>query len=76
MQDQDARSRRVVQVGPSEFDFFQLAEGLAAKHLNGVFISRVHWVCTELPVEVLPGDPQRALEREGPVGEPQVEIQP
>ena len=37
-EDQDARSRAVVQARPSEFDLFQLAQDIAPEVLDGFFI--------------------------------------
>ena len=46
-----------------------------AAGLNGVVVAGVVRVRSELAVHLLPGEAQRSAEREGPVDQPQVEIE-
>ena len=74
-EDQDAFDRRVVQLRPGQLDLFQLAEALCAKGVNSAFVAGVVRVRSELAVQEPPREPQRSTEREGPVDQPQVEIE-
>ena len=74
MQDQDTRSRSVVQPRPGQFDFLQLAQGLAAEEFNRFLVAGFRRVRAELAVELPPSELLRSAEREGAVGEPQVQI--
>ena len=64
-----------MQVRPRALDLLQLAETVFAEIVHGVCIARLGRVYAELPVEQRPREPQRALERERPVGEPQVQVE-
>ena len=75
MQDQDARSGRVVQARPSRLDLLQLAEGLTAEVLNGALVAGLVRVQAELAVDLPPSDPLWGADREGAVDQPQVEVQ-
>ena len=57
MQDQDARSRRVVQPRPGQFDLLQLAQSLVAEVLDGTMVVGFGGVQTELTVQVPPSEP-------------------
>ena len=72
---QDARSRGVVQLWPGQLDLLQLAENLAPEEFNRLFVASLIRVCLELAVQLTPGEPLRALEREGAAGAPEVEIE-
>ena len=48
MQDQDSRSRGVVQARPGQLDFLQLAENLAAEVLNGVVVASLRFAVSLL----------------------------
>ena len=65
--------RLVAQVRLGGLDFRQLAQAVRAENLDGAIIASLGRVRAELAVEHRPGQPQRLLERERPVGEPQVE---
>ena len=54
MQDQDARSRGVVQARPGQLDFLQLAENLCAKGVNGALVAGLVRVRSELAVHLPP----------------------
>ena len=72
MQDQDTRSRGVVQPRPGQLDFLQLAQGLAAEEFNRFLVAGFRRVRAELAVDLPPSELLRSAEREGAVGEPQV----
>ena len=65
MQDQDTRSRGVVQARPGQLDLLQLAQHLAAEVLDGAVVAGFGRVCAELAVQLLPREPLRSTEREG-----------
>ena len=75
IEDQDARSRRVVQLRPRDLDLLQLAENLAAEVLDGFFIVGAGRVCAELLVHPTPGEPLRGCQSKDSIGEPQVNIE-
>ena len=75
MQDQDARSRGVIQVIPGQLDLLQLSEHLVPEGLNGVVVVGLGGVHSKLAVHLLPGEPLRSAEREDPVDEPQVQVE-
>ena len=75
MQDQDARSRRVVQLRPGQLDLLQLAQHLDAEVLNGFLVVGVVRVCPELAVHLPPGETQRSAKRKGPVHQPEVQVE-
>ena len=70
MQDQDARSRRVVQIRPGQLDLLQLAQGLPTKDFDNSLVAGLGRVRSELLVQLPPGEPQRSTKRENAVGEP------
>ena len=55
--------------------FFNSRRSLTAEVLDGVLVVGLGGVQTKLAVEVLPGEALRSAEREGAIGEPQVEIE-
>ena len=75
MQDQHARSRRIVQLLPGQLDLLHLAQDAAAKVLNGIMSGRAVWSRAELTVQLLPSEPLRSTECEGAVDQPEVEIE-
>ena len=75
MQDQNTTGRCVVQLRPGQLDLLQLAENLVPEVLNGAMVRRPGRVRSELPVQLLPGEPQRSTKRKSPVSEPQIEIE-
>ena len=74
-EDQDAFSRRVVQLRPGQLDLFQLAQNLFPEAADGELVAGFGRVRSKLAVQEPPRNPQRIVEREGPIGEPQVEIE-
>ena len=75
MQDQDARSRGVVQPRPGQLDLLQLPENILAEVPNDEFVAGFRRVRSKLPVEVSPSEAERSAEGEGAVGQPQVEVE-
>ena len=75
MQNQEARSRRVIQLRPGQLDLLQLAQNLDAEVLNGFLVAGLVRVQAELAVHLPPGDPLWGADREGAVHQPQIEIQ-
>ena len=75
MQDQEARSRRVVQVRPSQLDLLQLAQDFFAEVADGEFVAGLVRVQAKLTVDLTPGEPLRSTEGEGAVDQPEVEIE-
>ena len=75
MQDQDARSRGVVQLRPGQLDLLQLAERLDPEVLDGFLVVGVFRVCGELTVHLPPGEILRSTEREDAVDKPEVDIE-
>ena len=73
-EDQEARSCGVVQLRPGQLDLFQLAEAIRAEVVNGSLVARPVRFHTELTIEARPAKPHRAIQREGPIGDPHVEI--
>ena len=57
MQDQEARSRRVVQLRPGELDFFQFAKNLTLKVADGYSVAGLVRVQADLAVDLPPSDP-------------------
>ena len=57
VQDQHARSRRVVQLRPDELDFFQFAQNLTLKVADGYSVAGLVRVQAELAVDLPPSDP-------------------
>ena len=70
MQDQHARSRRVVQLRPGELDLLQLAQHFFTEAADSKFIAGLGRVRSELAVHLPPGDPLRSTKREGAVDQP------
>ena len=64
-----------MQARPRALNLLQLAETLRAEVVHGAYIARLRRVRAELPVEQRPCEPQRALESERPVCEPEVEVE-
>ena len=56
MQDQDARSRRVVQLRPGQLDLLQLAHSLTLEVADGHSVAGFVRVYTELPIQLTPGE--------------------
>ena len=75
MQDQEARRRGVVQTRPGQLDLLQLSKNILTEVPNDEFVAGLVRVRSKLAVQLSPGELLRALEREGAVGEPQVEIE-
>ena len=57
MQDQDARSRGVVQARPGQLDLLQLAQDTAAEEFDGLLVAGFVRVHSELAVHLPPGEP-------------------
>ena len=75
MQDQEARRCGVVQLRPGQLDLLQLAQNLTLEVADSNPVAGAGRVHSELAVHLPPGDPLRIAEREGPVDQPQVEIE-
>ena len=63
MQDQEARSRAVVQTRPGQLDLLQLAQHIAAEVEDGALIVGFVRVQAKLTVHLTPGEPLRSAER-------------
>ena len=74
-EDQYALARRVVQALPGGLDLDQLPQAVLAKVTDGELVVCFGRVRSELAVEARPGEPHRTLQREGAVGDPEVEIE-
>ena len=61
-----------LQVRPGALDFFQLPETVRAEVTEGGLVASLGRVHPKLPVELPPGEPERSLEGEHPVREPEV----
>ncbi len=57
MQDQDARSRGVVQARPGDLDFLQLPQDAAAEEFDGLLVAGFSRVRSELAVQEPPSEP-------------------
>ena len=75
MQNQHARSRRIVQLLPGHLDLLQLAENLVPEGLNSVVVAGFGRVRSKLAVQLLPSETLRSTECERPVDKPEVEIE-
>ena len=56
MQDQDARSNRVVQLRPGDLDLLQLAQAVRAESINGALVARLCRVYSKLAVQEPPSE--------------------
>ena len=74
-EDQDASGRRVVQPRPGQLDLLQLAQTVLAEILNGAIVAGLGRVHSELPIDLLPGEPLGSAKREGPVDKPEVQVE-
>ena len=75
MQDQNARSHRVIQVRPGCLDLPQLAQNHMLEVTDGNSASGAGRVHSELAVQPPPGEALRSAQGEGAIVEPQVEIE-
>ena len=73
-EDQHALGRRIVQPWPSHLDLLQLPQTVRTKSLDGAIFSRLGWIHPELAIEARPGEPQRPIQCESPICQPQIEI--
>ncbi len=64
-----------MQVRPRVLDLLQLAQTVPAEIINGALLGGLGRIRAELPVELPPRETERAREVEGPVGEPQVQVE-
>ena len=66
--------RHVVQLRPGDLDLLQLPQAVFAKVIGDALVSCFARIHSELAVQARPGEPQRTLQREGPIGQPQIDI--
>ena len=61
--------------GHARLIFFQLAQTFRAEAVNRAVLADLRRVRAELEEELPPREAQRSLEREGAIGEPEVQIE-
>ena len=74
MQDQEARSRGVVQPRPGDLDLFQFAQRLTLEVADGHSVAGFVRVRSELAVQEPPREPFGSAEGKGPVNQPEVDL--